>query len=212
MYAPDAKACDNDIFSLGVPILGICYGMQYIARCSAGRSPLQTSVNTGITKIQFNGHPLFNGLGDVVWMNHNDSVTRAPEGFAAIAKTEACPVAGFASEEKKLYGIQFHAEVTHTVNGQLLFRNFLRDVCGLKCDYSAANLREELIAQVRAQVGNARVIGALSGGVDSSLRPYSCTRRLASSSPASLWITGCSVKTKRKTSCAFTTIRFRSTS
>jgi len=169
VYAPDAKSCDNAIFSLGVPVLGICYGMQYIAKVFGGEIASANIREYGHTKIQLDAHPLFNGLGGVVWMNHNDSVTRAPEGFTAIARTDACPVAAFGDEQRKLYGIQFHAEVTHTVNGQLLFRNFLRDVCGLRCDYSAANLREELIAQIRAQVGSARVIGALSGGVDSSV-------------------------------------------
>lgn len=168
-YAPGAKACDNRVFELGVPVLGICYGMQYIAKVFGGEIASAPIREYGHTKIAFSDHPLFRGMGDVVWMNHNDSVVRAPEGFAAVARTEACPVAGFADEKRRLYGIQFHAEVTHTVNGQKLFVNFLRDVCGLKCDYSAANLKEELIARVREQVGNGRVIGALSGGVDSSV-------------------------------------------
>ena len=168
-YAPGAKACDNRVFELGVPVLGICYGMQYIAKVFGGEIASAPIREYGHTKIAFSDHPLFRGMGDVVWMNHNDSVVRAPEGFSAIARTEACPVAGFADEKKRLYGIQFHAEVTHTVNGQRLFENFLINVCRLACDYSAANLREELIARVRAQVGTSRVIGALSGGVDSSV-------------------------------------------
>ncbi|MEA5049639.1 MAG: glutamine-hydrolyzing GMP synthase [Eubacteriales bacterium] len=168
-YAEGAKACDNAIFSLGVPVLGICYGMQYIAKVFGGEITSAPVREYGHTQISFSGHPLFAGLGNVVWMNHNDSVTRAPEGFDSIASTKACPVAAFANEERKIYGIQFHAEVTHTENGQKLFENFLKDICSLSCDYSAANLKDELIAHIRAQVGNRRVIGALSGGVDSSV-------------------------------------------
>ena len=168
-YEEGAKACDNAVFSLGVPVLGICYGMQYVAKVFGGAIASAPIREYGHTKIRFANHPLFENMGDVVWMNHNDSVTRAPEGFTAIASTDACPVAAFADEERRIYGIQFHAEVTHTQNGQRLFENFLKKICSLRCDYSAANLKEELIAAVRKQVGDRRVIGALSGGVDSSV-------------------------------------------
>ena len=168
-YEEGAKACDNAVFSLGVPVLGICYGMQYIAKVFGGEIASAPIREYGHTKIRFADHPLFEQMGDVVWMNHNDSVTRAPEGFSAIASTDACPVAAFADEQRRIYGIQFHAEVTHTQNGQKLFENFLKKICALRCDYSAANLKEELIEAVRKQVGNRRVIGALSGGVDSSV-------------------------------------------
>ena len=168
-YEEGAKACDNAVFSLGVPVLGICYGMQYVAKVFGGAIASAPIREYGHTKIRFANHPLFEDMGDVVWMNHNDSVTRAPEGFTAIASTDACPVAAFADEERRIYGIQFHAEVTHTQNGQRLFENFLKKICALRCDYSAANLKEELIAAVRKQVGDRRVIGALSGGVDSSV-------------------------------------------
>ena len=169
VYADGAKSCDNAIFSLGVPVLGICYGMQYLAKVFGGEIASADVREYGHTKIKFQQHPLFAGMGEVVWMNHNDSVTRAPEGFREIASTQNCPVAAFANDDKKMYGIQFHAEVTHTVNGQKLFENFLKLICALRCDYNAANLKDELIAQIRAQVGNKRVIGALSGGVDSSV-------------------------------------------
>jgi GMP synthase (glutamine-hydrolysing) len=169
VYAEDAKTCDNAIFDLGVPVLGICYGMQYIAKVFGGEISSAAIREYGHTQIDASSHPLLKGLGSVVWMNHNDSVTRAPAGFDAIARTDACPVAAFADEKRRLYGIQFHAEVTHTENGKQLFQNFLSLVCGLKCDYSAANLKDELIGQIKKQVGKSRVIGALSGGVDSSV-------------------------------------------
>ena len=95
-YEEGAKACDNAVFSLGVPVLGICYGMQYIAKVFGGAIASAPIREYGHTKIRFTAHPLFEGLGGVVWMNHNDSVTRAPEGFSAIAATDACPVAAFA--------------------------------------------------------------------------------------------------------------------
>ncbi len=169
VYAEDAKHCDSAVFSLGVPVLGICYGMQYIAKVFGGEISSAPVREYGHTAIRLSSHPLLNGLGGIVWMNHNDSVTRAPEGFGAIASTNACPVAAFADEKRRLYGIQFHAEVTHTENGKILFENFLKNVCGLRCGYSAANLKDELIEKVCAQVGSGRVIGALSGGVDSSV-------------------------------------------
>ena len=169
VYEQGAKSCDNAVFSLGVPILGICYGMQYIAKVFGGRIASAPVREYGHTAIRFSKHPLFEGLGNVVWMNHNDSVTQAPDGFNAVGETDACPVAAFADENRRIYGIQFHAEVTHTQNGQKMFENFLKQICRLRCDYSAANLKDELITAIRKQVGDSRVIGALSGGVDSSV-------------------------------------------
>ena len=168
-YEAGAKACDNAVFSLGVPVLGICYGMQYIAKVFGGEIAAAPIREYGHTKIVYQNHPLLASVGDVVWMNHNDSVTRAPAGFRSIASTKDCPVAAFANDDLRIYGIQFHAEVTHTKDGHWLFRNYLKSICGLACDYSAANLKDELIASIRAQVGDKRVIGALSGGVDSSV-------------------------------------------
>ena len=169
VYDAQAKACTNAIFSLGVPILGICYGMQYIAKIFGGAIAATNVKEYGRTPIVCADHPLLNGLGSVVWMNHNDSVTDLPEAFNVIAHTEHCPVAAFADDNRKLYGIQFHAEVTHTEHGERLIDNFLKRICHLSCTYSTQNLADELIANVRKQVGGSRVIGALSGGVDSSV-------------------------------------------
>lgn len=170
VYAEDAKSCDNAVFSLGVPVLGICYGMQYIAKVMGGGIMAANVREYGRTAIRMEKHPLLEGLDSgIVWMNHNDSVNVCPPGFTAIASTDACPVAAFANDDKKLYGIQFHAEVAHTPKGSLIFTNFLKNICGLKCDYSPSGLADTLIADVRAKVGNDRVLGALSGGVDSSV-------------------------------------------
>ena len=170
VYAEGAKACDNGIFSLGVPVLGICYGMQYIAKVFGGRIEAAPVREYGRTPIRMQDHPLLRGLDSgIVWMNHNDSVFAMPDGFSAIAETEHCPFAAFADDARKLYGIQFHAEVAHTPNGALIFRNFLKDICGCACTYSPSGLADMLVAQIRAQVGKDRVLGALSGGVDSSV-------------------------------------------
>ena len=170
VYAEGAKACDNGIFSLGVPVLGICYGMQYIAKVFGGRIEAAPVREYGRTPIRMQDHLLLHGLDSgIVWMNHNDSVFAMPDGFSAIAETEHCPFAAFADDARKLYGIQFHAEVAHTPNGALIFRNFLKDICGCACTYSPSGLADMLVAQIRAQVGKDRVLGALSGGVDSSV-------------------------------------------
>jgi GMP synthase (glutamine-hydrolysing) len=170
VYAPDAKACDDAVFSLGVPVLGICYGMQYIAKVMGGEIRAADVREYGRTAVCIERHPLLEGLDSgIVWMNHNDSVSACPPGFSTIASTDACPVAAFADDAKKLYGIQFHAEVAHTPNGSLIFTNFLKHICGLACDYTPAGLADSLIEEVRVKVGNGRVLGALSGGVDSSV-------------------------------------------
>ena len=170
VYAPGAKTCTDEIFSLGVPILGICYGMQYLAKVLGGSISASAVREYGRTQIDFESHPLFEGMHEkIVWMNHNDSVTVAPEGFSMIAHTENCPIAAFADDKRKYYGIQFHAEVAHTPQGDMIFKNFLRNVCGCACDYSMAGLADELIEGIKAKVGDGRVLGALSGGVDSSV-------------------------------------------
>lgn len=170
VYEENAKTCLDEVFSLGVPVLGICYGMQYIAKVFGGSIDAAAIREYGKTPIQMSGHPLLAGLdADYVWMNHNDSVTKMPAGFTSIAHTENCPFAAFANDEKRLYGIQFHAEVAHTPKGERIFHNFLKNICKCECAYSPGALSENLVDDVRAQVGDGRVLGALSGGVDSSV-------------------------------------------
>ncbi len=170
VYAPGAKACLEEVFSLNVPVLGICYGMQYIAKVFGGEIDRAAVREYGRTEIEFSEHPLFEGVDQgIVWMNHNDAVKKAPEGFLPIARTDNCPVAAFADESRRLYGIQFHAEVNHTPQGARIIKNFLKNICRLTCDYSPENLADTLIADIRKQVGDGKVLGALSGGVDSSV-------------------------------------------
>lgn len=170
VYAPGAKCCTDEIFSLGVPILGICYGMQYIAKVFSGVIDASAVREYGRTEIEFSEHPLFNGMSEnIVWMNHNDAVKQAPDGFSLIAHTANCLVAAFADDKRRLYGIQFHAEVAHTPQGYKIFDNFLKKICKCECGYSMSGLADELIENVRQKVGDGRVLGALSGGVDSSV-------------------------------------------
>ncbi len=169
-YWEDAKRCDPGVFELGVPVLGVCYGMQLMAQQLGGRVGEAPVREFGRTAIRFAKSPLFAGVdSETVWMTHNDAVLALPQGFRTIAATEHCPIAAFADDARRLYGIQFHAEVAHTPQGERIFRNFLQNICGCACTYSVAGLSDALIDQVRAQVGEARVLGALSGGVDSSV-------------------------------------------
>ena len=169
VYEPDAKTCPAYVFELGVPVLGICYGMQYIAKIYGGNIEAGHREYAD-TPIEMSDHPLMAGMdAGYVWMNHNDSVIKLPDGFTPIARTAHC-IAAFASDEKGLYGIQFHAEVAHTPKGTLIFKNFLEKICRCSCNYKPENLAEQLVEQVRKQVGeNGRVLGALSGGVDSTV-------------------------------------------
>lgn len=170
VYDENARAAAENIFGLGVPVLGICYGMQYMAKEFGGRIEAASISEYGRTETAFEEHPLFEGVSsNIVWMNHNDSVTVLPEGFRAIAHTVNCPIAAFANDEKKLYGVQFHCEVKHTPDGSRMIKNFLTNICGCTCSWRASNLAGELTEQIRTQVGNGRVVGGLSGGVDSSV-------------------------------------------
>ncbi|MEN6470062.1 MAG: glutamine-hydrolyzing GMP synthase [Clostridiaceae bacterium] len=170
VYEENAKTCLEGVFSLGVPILGICYGMQYIAKVFGGSIAASPIKEYGKTPVETSDHPLLEGLdAGYVWMNHNDSVTQMPAGFTSVAHTENCPFAAFANDEKRLYGIQFHAEVAHTPKGELIFKNFLKSICNCACAYSPGALSDTLLSDIRAQVGSGRVLGALSGGVDSSV-------------------------------------------
>ena len=170
VYDEDARTAAENIFGLGVPVLGICYGMQYMAKEMGGMVSPASISEYGRTETTFETHPLFDGVSsNIVWMNHNDSVTLLPEGFRAIAHTVNCPIAAFANDEKKLYGVQFHCEVKHTPDGSRMIENFLRHICGCSCTWKASNLAGELTEQIKKQVGDGRVVGGLSGGVDSSV-------------------------------------------
>jgi len=169
-YAPGAPAVPDWLFELNIPILGICYGMQALAVKLGGKVGPGEAGEFGHCDIAYSAHPLFEGMkGEHVWMNHNDRVIVPPEGFKTIASSALCPVAAMADDKEKLYAVQFHPEVHHTPEGTALFKNFLFNVCGCEGGWSPSNLADDLVKAVREQVGDAPVIAALSGGVDSSV-------------------------------------------
>src|SRR3954468_17143003 len=172
VYADGAPRLDPRLLELGVPVLGICYGMQLVALSLGGRVEGAEVGEFGRSKLTVREPGrLLAGLPEEqsCWMSHRDTVFQAPGGFTALASSTASPVAAFESTERRIYGIQFHPEVVHTPYGQDILKTFLRDVCGCDMAWSAASIVEEQIARIRAQVGTGKVICGLSGGVDSSV-------------------------------------------
>jgi GMP synthase (glutamine-hydrolysing) len=172
VYADGAPALDRELLELGVPVLGICYGMQLLARALGGSVQGaevgefgRSRLTLGETGRLLAGTP----PEQTCWMSHRDTVFAPPPGFTALASSTASPVAAFESTERGIYGIQFHPEVVHTPYGQQVLENFLGDVCGCARDWSAASVIEDQVARIRAQVGDGHAICGLSGGVDSSV-------------------------------------------
>ncbi len=168
------------VFELGVPVLGICYGMQTMAQQLGGEVERGQHSEFGYAEVRARGHTaLLKGIEDFhtpeghgmlkVWMSHGDKVTALPPGFKLMASTPACPIAGMADEARHFYGVQFHPEVTHTVQGRAMLERFVLDICGARADWVMRDHIDEAVAQIRAQVGDEEVILGLSGGVDSSV-------------------------------------------
>jgi GMP synthase (glutamine-hydrolysing) len=179
VYEVDDRAPDA-VFELGLPVLGICYGMQTMATQLGGKVEAGTTREFGYAEVRAHGHTsLLKDIEDFdtpeghgmlkVWMSHGDKVTQLPEGFKVMASTPACPIAGMADEARKFYAVQFHPEVTHTVQGQALLNRFVLDICGTRPDWIMGDYIEEAVAAIRKQVGDEEVILGLSGGVDSSV-------------------------------------------
>ncbi len=172
VLAKNAPLPDRAIFTLGLPVLGICYGVQLMGQFLGGKVAHSDEREYGHGRLQIlRQGALFSGLGHVVrvWNSHGDKLTQLPRGFSATARTENSPYAAIENAEKKFYGLQFHPEVHHTENGVQILRNFLYNVCGCKGDWSMANFVDRAIADIREKVGDGRVILGLSGGVDSSV-------------------------------------------
>src|SRR3954447_20710720 len=172
VYADGAPRLDPELLELGIPVLGICYGMQLVALSLGGRVEGADVGEFGRSRLTVReSGRLLAGLPEeqTCWMSHRDTVFEPPPGFTALASSTASPVAAFESLERAVYGIQFHPEVVHTPFGQDILKAFLGDVCGCDMTWSAASIVEEQIARIRAQVGDAKVICGLSGGVDSSV-------------------------------------------
>jgi GMP synthase (glutamine-hydrolysing) len=172
VYAPGAPRLDPELLELGIPVLGICYGMQAIALTLGGRVEGAEIGEFGRSALTVHepGRLLAGTPPEqACWMSHRDTVYEAPPGFAALASSTASPVAALESTERGIYGIQFHPEVVHTPYGQQVLTTFLEDICGCARTWSAASIIDEQVEAIRRQVGEGRVICGLSGGVDSSV-------------------------------------------
>jgi GMP synthase (glutamine-hydrolysing) len=171
VYDEGAPVGDGDLFDLGTPVLGLCYGMMWIAQQFGGKVGRAPGREYGRAFVDVAGGRLFRGLGprETVWMSHGDHVETAPPGFIVTASTENAPVAAFEDSARGLYGIQGHPEVHHSEHGAAMLENFLGDVCGAKPTWTMASFRDAAIAQLRERVTEGTVLGALSGGVDSTV-------------------------------------------
>ena len=172
VYEPGAPTLDAGILELGIPVFGICYGFQAMARALGGTVAQTGGREYGATDMHIvSEHPLVAGqpVDQTVWMSHGDQVATAPAGFDIVASTEATPVAAFADDARRLYGVQWHPEVKHSEFGQRVLENFLHVSAGLPADWNSDNVIETQVANIRAQVGSGRVICGLSGGVDSAV-------------------------------------------
>jgi GMP synthase (glutamine-hydrolysing) len=179
-YDQDAGKAPPAVFDLGVPVLGICYGMQTMAQQLGGKVEPGKVREFGYAEVRARGHTkLLDGIEDLrtaeghgllkVWMSHGDKVTELPPGFKLMASTESCPIAGMADEARRFYAVQFHPEVTHTLQGTKLLHRFVRDIAGCRGDWSMPNYVSEAVQRIKQQVGGEEVILGLSGGVDSSV-------------------------------------------
>ena len=172
VYAPDSALCDKEIFDLGIPVLGICYGSQLMAHLLGGKVNTAPVSEYGKTEVNIdNTSKIFKDINEttICWMSHTDYIEKAPEGFKVIAHTPVCPVAAMENESKNLYAVQFHPEVMHTVQGKEMLSNFVYKVCQCVGDWKMDSFVETTIKQIREKVGNGKVLCALSGGVDSSV-------------------------------------------
>ncbi len=173
VYGEDSPQPDVEVFNLGVPVLGICYGMQLMAHHLGGKVEYaeRREYGMGLLKVAEADCALFKGLGEVVdiWNSHGDKVTKLPRGFRAVAKTDNSPFAAIEHPKKRFFGLQFHPEVVHTPRGKELIQNFVYEICGCKMDWTMGSFIEEACQKIREQVGEDHVILGLSGGVDSSV-------------------------------------------
>lgn len=171
-YEENAATCSPELFQMGIPVLGLCYGAQLMAHVLGGRVERAAVREYGKTEVHVdNTSPLFAGVSaeTICWMSHFDYIAEMAPGFKAIATTENCPVAAAECAEQKLYAIQFHPEVLHTTEGSKMLYNFVRGICGCSGDWRMDSFVEESIKAIREKVGDGKVLLALSGGVDSSV-------------------------------------------
>lgn len=172
VYEEDAPTCDKDIFNLGIPILGICYGSQLMTQVLGGKVSKAPVREYGKTVVTVNScSKLFKDVSDsnTVWMSHTDYIEKPADGFDVIASSVSCPIAAIEDSTRSLYGVQFHPEVVHSVEGTMMIKNFLYEVCNCAGDWQMALFTENMIKTLRDKIGDKKVLCALSGGVDSSV-------------------------------------------
>ncbi len=171
VYDENSPHIDPEIFRLGIPVLGICYGAQLMAYTLGGKVESATTREYGKSDIEYSDSEIFEGVdkNNVCWMSHTDYVSVAPDGFKVVGKTATCPVAAMEDANRGFYGVQFHPEVMHTKQGTTILRNFLYNVCKVSGDWTMANFVAEQVAKITEKVGDKKVLCAMSGGVDSAV-------------------------------------------
>ncbi|MDY0083005.1 MAG: glutamine-hydrolyzing GMP synthase [Ignavibacteriaceae bacterium] len=172
VYDQDSPDIDDEILKIKIPILGICYGFQILAKKSGGKVEPAKDREYGRASLNIiSASPLFNGINSSsqVWMSHGDFITDLPDGFNTIAKSDHAPIAAISDEERKIYGVQFHPEVIHTIEGKKIINNFLFDICNCKGEWTPHNFIDSTITEIREKANKSKVICALSGGVDSTV-------------------------------------------
>ena len=172
VYAADSPLCEKEIFEIGIPILGICYGSQLMAHLLGGKVATAPVSEYGKTEVDVDvTSKLFEGVSEktICWMSHTDYIAEAPENFKIVAHTPVCPVAAMENTEKNLYAVQFHPEVMHTAQGKEMLANFVFNVCNCAGDWKMDSFVKTTIEELRKKIGNGKVLCALSGGVDSSV-------------------------------------------
>ena len=171
VYDENSPHIDPEIFRLGIPVLGICYGAQLMAYTLGGKVESATTREYGKSDIEYFDSEIFEGVdkNNVCWMSHTDYVSVAPDGFKVVGKTATCPVAAMEDASRGFYGVQFHPEVMHTKQGTTILRNFLYNVCKVSGDWTMANFVAEQVAKIKEKVGDKKVLCAMSGGVDSAV-------------------------------------------
>jgi GMP synthase (glutamine-hydrolysing) len=173
--AEDAPVADLDVMNLNIPVLGLCYGAQFLAKLNGGDVQKSAHREYGRAKITIEKEdPLMDGVGDnsQVWMSHGDTILALPENTTVLAKTESIPVAAYRFQDKEVYALQFHPEVSHSTDGSRILHNFARTICQCTGDWTPAHFVSESVAHYKKLIGNDKVIMGLSGGVDSSVAAY----------------------------------------
>ena len=171
VYDADSPKIDRGVFELGIPVLGICYGCQLMAYALGGEVQRASTSEYGKAEVTYSSSRLTVDMpaNAVCWMSHTDRITRLPEGFKMLAKSQNCPYAAFGDEERKLYGVQFHPEVNHTFKGTVILKNFLYNICGAVGDWTMSNFVSNQIEALKNKIGDKKVLCAMSGGVDSAV-------------------------------------------